>query len=161
MVYLSTCVYTIASHILCGILFSFLSQLAEKRKTILDEMSIKGQESATEQQKKMDELEEKHKVSKFSSSHDNPLALLTDDPLPSTYCRMRLPSWKRSYKKSRLVHEIMYVSFSMHLYTCTHKHSEFICMTCMYMYSHTAYTLYKYMCMYVRIVHICAACCDT
>ena len=68
--------------------FSLSSQLAEKRKAILDEMSIKGQESATEQQKKMDELEEKHKVR-------NPLptlALLIDDPLPSTYCRMRLPS---------------------------------------------------------------------
>ena len=66
--------------------------MAEKRKAILDEMSIKGQESATEQQKKMDELEERYKVSTFSSSRDNPLALLTDDPLPSTYCRMRLLS---------------------------------------------------------------------
>ena len=43
--------------------YSFSPQLAEKRKAILDEMSIKGQESATEQQKKLDELEETHKVS--------------------------------------------------------------------------------------------------
>ena len=60
-------------HLLCGtfpqIIYMFipnlfLFQLAEKRKAILDEMSIKGQESATEQQQKMGELEEKHKVSK-------------------------------------------------------------------------------------------------
>ena len=36
--------------------------MAEKRKAILDEMSIKGQQSATEQQKKMDEIELRHKV---------------------------------------------------------------------------------------------------
>ena len=131
MVYLSTCVYTIVSsniRILCGILFSFLPQLAEKRKTILDEMSIKGQESATEQQKKIDELEEKHKVSKFSSSRDNPLALLTDDPLPSTYCRMRLPGWKRSYRKSRLVREIMYVGFSIHYLYDLHVYVFIYCL---------------------------------
>ena len=43
-------------------MYLFFCQLAEKRKTILDEMAIKGQESATEQQKKLDELEERHKV---------------------------------------------------------------------------------------------------
>ena len=42
-------------------------QLAEKRKTILDEMAIKGQQSVTEQQKKMNEEEIRHKVSTTSA----------------------------------------------------------------------------------------------
>ena len=42
--------------------FSFL-KLAEKRKALVDEMSIKGQESVEEQKKKMEEIQEKLRVS--------------------------------------------------------------------------------------------------
>ena len=48
----------------CIILFISLIQLAEKRKAILDEMAIKGQQSVTEQQKRIDEEEIRHKVRK-------------------------------------------------------------------------------------------------
>ncbi|XP_064399801.1 GRIP1-associated protein 1-like [Halichondria panicea] len=46
-----------------------LQKLAEKRKNLLDEMSIKGQLSSTEQQKKLDELEQEHsdQISKLES----------------------------------------------------------------------------------------------
>lgn len=37
-------------------------QLAEKRKTLVDEMSIRGQETAEEQKKKMEEAQEKLRV---------------------------------------------------------------------------------------------------
>ena len=37
-------------------------QLAEKRKTLVDEMSIRGQETAEEQKKKMEEVQESLKV---------------------------------------------------------------------------------------------------
>ena len=38
-------------------------QLAEKRKTLVDEMSIRGQETAEEQKKKMEVVQEKLRVS--------------------------------------------------------------------------------------------------
>lgn len=37
-------------------------QLAEKRKTLVDEMSIKGHEIADEQRKKMEEIQDKLRV---------------------------------------------------------------------------------------------------
>lgn len=37
-------------------------QLAEKRKTLVDEMSIKGHEVAEEQRKKMEEVQDKLRV---------------------------------------------------------------------------------------------------
>ena len=41
-------------------------QLAEKRKTLVDEMSIRGQETAGEQKKKMEEVQESLKVGRVS-----------------------------------------------------------------------------------------------
>ena len=40
----------------------FSLQLAEKRKTLVDEMSIRGQETAEEQNKKMEVVQEKLRV---------------------------------------------------------------------------------------------------
>lgn len=41
---------------------SYSDQLADKRKTLLDEMSIKEQEIVTQNKKKEDEITEKYKV---------------------------------------------------------------------------------------------------
>ena len=61
--------YTVLSLITCmstvWVLFvgTCTLQLAEKRKTLVDEMSIRGHESAEEQRKKMEEIQDKLRVS--------------------------------------------------------------------------------------------------
>ncbi len=42
-------------------------QLAKKRKTLLDEMAIKGQESVGEQLKKVEEMEARYKVRRWTN----------------------------------------------------------------------------------------------